>query len=184
MYSKSKCSENSSLCNKNEDNNDVLYCFEGIMEFRTIDYLLNNAIKELDIYGVSKPIQKKAFRIMLESLENIQKHSGYRQESHSFSKFILKTNQSELIFSTTNCVLNSNKSELQKKIEEINQSDIDKLKQMQEKKLISGELTEKGGSGIGLINIAIRSKNKLDYFFEPIDNETSLFNLQIKINIK
>ncbi len=184
MLNKSNCSKNSSFFNRNEDDNEVLYCFEGIMEFRTIDYLLNNAINELDIYGISKSIQKKAFRIMLESLENIQKHSGYRKECHSFSKFILKTNPSELIFSTTNCVLNSNKLELQNKIEEINQSDLYKLKQMQEDKLINGKLTEKGGSGIGLINIAIRSNNKLDYYFEPIDNETSLFNLQIKINIK
>lgn len=93
-------------------------------------------------------------------------------------------NDSELIFSTSNSVLNSKKIKLQENIEEINQSCIDKLKQMQEQKLLTGELTEKGGSGIGLINIAIRSNNKLEYKFEPIDNETSHFNLLIKIKIK
>jgi len=169
---------------KNGEVGEVLFSFEGVMEYRTIDFLLNNAVKELAILDISKSIQKKAFRIMMECIENIQKHSGNKTGSHSFSKFILMRNQSELIFNTSNVVLNTSKIKIQEKIEEINQSSIEKLKQMQEYKMITGELTEKGGSGIGLINIAIRSNNKLDYKFETIDNDTSHFNLQIKIKIK
>jgi len=183
MFNNSSSREDSGFFSKKEDENKVLYSFEGIMEYRTIDYLLTNAVKELDYLGISLAIQKKAFRIMMESLENIQKHSGFTSGSHSFSKFALLKNQTELIFNTSNSVFNSNKPILQEKIEEINQLDLEKLKQMQEKQLKYGELSEKGGSGIGLINIAIRSNNKLDYKFETIDNETSHFNLQIKIKI-
>jgi hypothetical protein len=126
MFCNSSSTGNSGFFPKKEDENKVLYSFEGIMEHRTIGYLLTNAIKELDYIGISLAIQKKAFRIMMESLENIQKHSGYTSGSHSYSKFVLLNNKSELIFNTSNSVFNSNKIILQEKIEEINQLDIEK----------------------------------------------------------
>ncbi len=169
--------------NRNEGKSNVLSCFEGVLEYRTIGCLLDNVLKDLENNGLAKPIQKKAFRIMMESLENIQKHSGNSSNEHAYSRFCLIRNQSELIFLSSNSILNCNKEKIKENIEEINQSDIEKLKLMQETRLINGELSVKGGSGIGLINIAIRSKNKLEYKFEPIDNETSQFILQVKIKI-
>jgi hypothetical protein len=162
---------------------NILFSFEGVVEHRTIDYLLNTAVDELDEHAISKPVQKKAFRIMMECLENIQKHSGNGQSSHSFSKFLVLKNNSHLIFYTSNSVLNSNIEDIKKRIDEINQSGIEKLKSMQEETLINGKLSDRGGSGIGLINIAIRSNNKFEYVFENIDHETSRFTLQIRIKI-
>ena len=174
---------NSAMMSALIDNNNVLFHYEGAMEHRTIDVILKNAIKALDNSGIEKYLQKRAFRIMMESLENIQKHSDNASGGHSYSEFSLMKNKKELIFKTSNAILNTDKKEIQAKIEEINRASGQTLKQMQEIKLTTGELTPKGGSGIGLINIAIRSNNKLDYKFETIDTKTSHFILQIKINI-
>jgi hypothetical protein len=168
---------------KDLDETNVLFSYEGVVEHRTIDYLLTTAVNELDEHKVSKAVQRKAFRIMMECLENIQKHSGNGQCSHSFSKFIIIKNRSHLVFFTTNSVLNNNIEDIKNRIDEINRSGIEKLKSMQEETLINGKISDKGGSGIGLINIAIRSNNKFEYTFEGIDNETSRFTLQIRIKI-
>jgi len=165
------------------DKNNIIVGYEGVIEYHTINYLLNNTIKELDILGINNTIKKKVIRIMMEILENSQKHSDNGQFSHLFSKFYLIKNESHIIFKTINPVLKINMVALQERIEEINRSDKNKLKQIQESKLINNELTKKGGSGIGLISIAIRSDNKFEYNFETIDNEISNFILQVKIKI-
>jgi len=164
-------------------NNNILFHYEGVLEHKTIDIILQQAIKAMEVSGIEKCLQKKSFRIMMESLENIQKHSGKIVGGHSCSSFIIIKNPNELIFKTSNPIFNTEKKEIQERIEEINQSSFQTLKKMQENKLTTGELTPKGGSGIGLINIALRSNNKLDYKFEPIDKETSQFILKIKVNI-
>ncbi|MDP4267694.1 MAG: DUF6272 family protein [Bacteroidota bacterium] len=43
--------------------------------------------------------------------------------------------------------------------------------------------SEKGGAGLGLIDIAQKSHSKLYYSFTPIDNEISYYELQIKFKI-
>jgi hypothetical protein len=47
--------------------------------------------------------------------------------------------------------------------------------------LNNGELSEKGGGGLGLIDIAKKSRNKLQYSFREIDEDYSFFTLTVKI---
>jgi hypothetical protein len=183
MFGNSGSPKNPLALLKDSDKGNILFSYEGVVEHRTIDYLLSTAVSELDENKISKPVQKKAFRIMMECLENIQKHSGNGPCSHSFSKFIIIKNNTHLVFCTSNSVLNRNIDDIKERIDEINSSDIEKLKSMQEETLINGKLSDKGGSGIGLINIAIRSNNKFEYLFENIDYETARFTLQIRIKI-
>ena len=45
----------------------------------------------------------------------------------------------------------------------------------------NGKLSEKGGGGLGLIDIAKKSRNKLGYSFKEIDKDYSFFTLIVKI---
>jgi hypothetical protein len=49
---------------------------------------------------------------------------------------------------------------------------------------LKGKFSEIGGAGIGLIDMARKSGNKLDYEFKPIDNRISFFSLVVRITIK
>ena len=45
----------------------------------------------------------------------------------------------------------------------------------------NGKLSEKGGGGLGLIDIAKKSRNKLQYSFKEIDDDYSFFTLTVNI---
>ena len=45
----------------------------------------------------------------------------------------------------------------------------------------NGKLSKKGGGGLGLIDIAKKSRNKLGYSFKEIDEDYSFFTLIVKI---
>ena len=42
-------------------------------------------------------------------------------------------------------------------------------------------MSAKGGGGLGMIDIARKSGKKLDYKFDPVDDQFSFFSLNIKV---
>jgi hypothetical protein len=45
-----------------------------------------------------------------------------------------------------------------------------------------GRLSEKGGAGLGFIDIARKTGNKLEFHFLPIDEESSFFLLTSSVS--
>ena len=50
--------------------------------------------------------------------------------------------------------------------------------------LTNGEISKKGGAGLGFITIAMKSKNKLNFYIDKIDANLSCFTLDIIIDRK
>jgi hypothetical protein len=70
---------------------------------------------------------------------------------------------------------------LQQRIRQINAMDSEELTTMYRKVLNNGTYSSKGGGGLGIIDIARRSGEKLDYGFVPVDEFNSFFSLNVKI---
>jgi hypothetical protein len=85
---------------------------------------------------------------------------------------------------TGNYILNENVSGLKKRIDEINALTKEELKEYYKQVLTNGEMSLKGGGGLGIIDIARKSGEKLEYEFLPITDNISFFILNIKINNK
>ena len=60
--------------------------------------------------------------------------------------------------------------------------DKDEFKNYYQDVLSNGTLSEKGTAGLGMIDIARKSGNKLEYQFLPINDTNSFFCLNIKID--
>ena len=48
--------------------------------------------------------------------------------------------------------------------------------------LTNGIISNKGGAGLGFITMAMKSKNKLNYKIEEINDRISCFTLEVKID--
>jgi hypothetical protein len=70
---------------------------------------------------------------------------------------------------------------LKGKLEEINAMTADEVKELYKSVLADGKLSEKGGGGLGMIDIARKSGEKLDYGFIPFGPNTSFFSLNVKV---
>ena len=57
----------------------------------------------------------------------------------------------------------------------------EELKDYYKQVLNNGEMSLKGGGGLGMIDIARKTGQKLHYNFQNIDNKVSFFSLNIKI---
>jgi len=70
---------------------------------------------------------------------------------------------------------------LKEKIDKINSLTKDELKDMYKFILNHQKLSAKGGGGLGLVDIARKSGNKLEYEFHNYNDDYYFFNLTISV---
>ncbi|PLX11621.1 MAG: hypothetical protein C0594_03385, partial [Marinilabiliales bacterium] len=78
---------------------------------------------------------------------------------------------------TGNLVENTNIPPIEKLLKKINSLEKDELKKYYKEVLLEGEISDKGGAGLGLIDMARKSGNKLSYDFKNVSDDLSYFYL-------
>ncbi|HNY09167.1 MAG TPA: SiaB family protein kinase, partial [Tenuifilaceae bacterium] len=96
--------------------------------------------------------------------------------------FMVSKGDAEYHVTTGNIIENSKIEELSQILDNINNLDKEGLKELYKTQMREGRLSEKGGAGLGFIDIARKTGRKLDYHFLPIDEDTHFFVLTSTIS--
>ncbi|MAP01414.1 MAG: hypothetical protein CMD01_01170 [Flavobacteriales bacterium] len=132
--------------------------------------------------GDKKVVVKKAFNILVEGLQNIRLHGA--KDKNGIQTSFLKIAKDELAYKILmgNLVSNNSIKTISDKINLINSSDLKQIKEMYVATLTNGIISKKGGAGLGFITMAMKSKNNLDFNFEPINSDISCFSVELILN--
>ena len=164
--------------------------YEGEITHQIIKAFTSLTETNMEIDEESTSVQKKVFHVMVESLQNISKHARYlpteNQRKEGKGVFILSKNNEAYCITTGNVINSVKVQEIKTLLIKINNLDKDGLKSLYKQQIKEGRLTLKGGAGLGFIDIAKKTGNKLTFNFLSIDDEYSFFVLTSKIskNIK
>jgi hypothetical protein len=166
---------------------NILLVYEGEFNQEITKSVLAMAERNMDSYGESSSVKRKVFNIMVEALQNIDKHSqSYQEEIYGKNNAIFMLGKSEEAYYVTsgNPLFTTEVAALERRLEEINAMDEAQLKDEYKRIIKSnpGQLSEKGGAGLGFVDMARKSGNKLRYDFEVINEELSFFSLRITVN--
>ena len=161
--------------------------YSGRLRYDTIGELINKLKNKVSSISIKLAVYKKLLLIMIESLENILKYnetfdSNSYIRTHFTQKFIIEKNNKKYFLTSINVVLNSDIPKLKSKINQVNNLDNDGLKDLYKSTITDGQFTHKGGAGLGFIEMAKISTEKIQYNFETIDNKYSSYELTIVIN--
>jgi hypothetical protein len=108
-----------------------------------------------------------------------------KQEYDSkFGILVVSRESGQYRISTGNFVTSDKVDVLKNKIDKINSMGKDELKDMYKFILNHQRLSEKGGGGLGLVDIARKTGNKLDYTFEKFNDTYYFFNLDVFIDFE
>ncbi|PLX20492.1 MAG: hypothetical protein C0599_09005 [Salinivirgaceae bacterium] len=130
--------------------------------------------------------QKKVFHVMVECLQNISKHAetvdvnDLKKDGRGI--FMLSKNVDSYNITTGNVLNKSKVDQIRGMLEKINSLDKDGLKMLYKQQIKEGRLSNKGGAGLGFIDIAKKTGNKLFYNFLSINDEYSFFVFTSKIS--
>ena len=91
-----------------------------------------------------------------------------------------KTDNAYSIF-TGNYIANVNADKLKGRLDKINSLEPEELKAYYKEVLNNGMMSEKGGGGLGMIDIARKSGQRLEFDFQKVDEEFSFYSLNINI---
>lgn len=166
----------------------TLLNYQGKVEYETINLLLTQADSQMERVGINRKLKKRTYHVIAEFLENIQKHADFLRthrlsdSSITKSRFTFQQDHEDLILTTGNVIFNKNIRKFQDKLDRLNQMDVDGLKRLHSYCIANGELSNKGGAGLGFIEVVMRSKSKISYNFKPLDDKISYCILQVKIS--
>jgi hypothetical protein len=165
------------------DENAVLI-YSGDFNQDIVKSMLNYTEGKLSSTGVIDLVKKKMFNVMVEMLQNITKHQFSKdQEKIVQPCFLLIENEDVFNVVTGNPIHVDKVSVVSNKIDQVNSLNADELKELYKQARLSSKISDVGGAGLGFIDMARKSENKLDYGIFDIDSiEYKYFTLKATIN--
>ncbi|HUX53840.1 MAG TPA: SiaB family protein kinase [Williamwhitmania sp.] len=143
------------------------------------------AESDMEKNSEERVVQRKVYHVMVETLQNMNKHSDEIKESNiGNGLFIIGKKQDIYYIITSNKVAEYHKEPLERALNQVNSATKEELNQMYRKQIREGKLSDKGGAGLGLIDIARKIGEPLNYQFLQLDEKNYFFILKVEINSK
>ena len=162
--------------------------YQGPLSFSTIDRLLSEFKLAAEDHDISFKTYKKMISVMIEALENVTKYSDQLlcngdRSSVFCPSCTISRNDSLIEMETTNPVKKQEVKPLRTRIDKINSQDSNALKELYKSTITNGEFSATGGAGLGFIEMAKTTGSKLEYAFENLSEEYSLYTFRASMHI-
>ena len=135
---------------------------------------------ELEKECKEKITRRRVYHTIVEILQNMQRHTEELGEGNGL--FMIGRKDHIYYIITSNKILKENVQKLKDTLDRINAATKEELKEMYKRQLLEGNISEKGGAGLGLIDIARKTESQYEYLFLPINFELEYFVLKIEID--
>lgn len=177
------------VCQIHKDmvSNRILLVYEGEVNqdiTKAFTTMTQKNLEEDD--QTSVPIKKRVYHVMVECLQNIGKHSDNiasgQPEIPGNGIFMVNRADEGFNVVTGNPIANSKIPEVTTMLNKVNSMDEEEIKAYYKQKILESRISEKGGAGLGFIDIVKKTGNKIDFHFEKLNDFTSLFIVKTKIN--
>lgn len=163
---------------------NILLSFKGVVTSDLLTSVLQIMESKLNYMDEEKRIKKRVFHVLVECIQNLYHHAEDTEKSsvtENIAMLVISKEKSNFIIKTGNYIDVESSESLSLKLDKINKLDKDGLKQFYLESLSDGNLSQKGTAGLGFIDIARKSGNKLNYEFIPVNEKYHFFSLEIKI---
>jgi hypothetical protein len=154
----------------------LMFVYRGVVTNENSASLLMLLEKEMENSEFGFVGRKRLFMFVLESLQNVSRHSD-RNEYSDMSLVVYSKTDTGYTVTTGNVIETDKIEDLRAKLDEINKLDSGEIRSVYRNMLSNAEFSNKGGAGLGLIEMAKKTGNKLDYDFIQLDDKFSYFIL-------
>lgn len=161
---------------------NVLLSFSGEITSDVITGLIEKTEAVFTENISYEPLRKVTIHVFVECVQNLFHHALPSEEGQAkFGACYLVYFENSIKIITGNFILKEKLQMISDRINQINSLSKDELKALYKLILNNDEFSEKGGGGLGMIDIARKTGTKMEYEFIPV-NEKVLFYV-LKINI-
>jgi predicted DNA-binding protein (UPF0278 family) len=168
--------------------NNVILHYKGNVDSEVINHILDTVEDKMVQVNEQAKLRKKVYNVLVESLQNLYHHVDKvpddfeDQTSEKFGLLIVEKVDNGYKIITGNFVHADNIEKLEEKIKRINRSSHEEIKELYKFILNHQRISAKGGGGLGLVDIARKTGNKLDYTFKKYNDKYFFFYLNILVD--
>ncbi len=160
--------------------NGIYVVYIGKFNQRITKFFSEMVEGELEKECNNKVTRRRVYHTIVEILQNMQRHTDEIGEGSGL--FMIGRKEHIYYIITSNKIFKNKVDQIKQTLDRINQASLEELKIMYKEQLVKGRLSEKGGAGLGLIDIARKTESKYEYLFIPINFEYDYFVLKIEID--
>jgi hypothetical protein len=162
----------------------LILVYQGDFTQETTKSILAMAERNIDSSGEESNIKRKVFNVMVESLQNIVKHSDELVDGQTRSHaaiFLIGREANRYTIMSGNPIRKANVEKLQGSLEKINALDKEGLKELYKEIIKNTTISEKGGAGLGFVDMARKSGGKLEFEFPEMSADYAFFCLKVNV---
>ena len=163
---------------------NLILVYQGDFTQESTKSILAMAERNLDSSGEESSIKRKVFNVMVEALQNIVKHSDELVDGQIRSHaaiFLIGKEKDRYSIMSGNPIRKENIEKLKSALEHINNLDKDGLKELYKEIIKNTTISEKGGAGLGFVDMARKSGEKIEYSFPELNAEYHFFCLKVNV---
>lgn len=156
--------------------NGLMFLYRGMVTDANSDALLMMLEQEMNSSGVASSGRKRVFMFVLESLQNITRH-GMHNNLGKLSLVMYGRQPNGYSVCTGNVIRKEEVGKLKEKLEHLNKLSDEEVRSFYRETIATTGFSEKGGAGLGLIEMARKTGSKIDYSFSDVDEEHTYYYL-------
>lgn len=163
-------------------NDDLTLAYFGSFKDSIVERMidLSESVLEKNQLG---GIKRRAFFLVAECFQNVARHgidNNLRDSDEKLENaFFMRVKDKLLHIASANPIRNDKIEMLTQKIEYLNKLSKEDLSKLHRSVLEEGSFSDKGGASLGLIEMARKTGNKLNFHFEPDKKDHSVFYIML-----
>ncbi len=168
---------------------NIILMYKGEITFDLVTSIIETLEERIDEMESDRIIKKKFYGAATECIQNLYHHMDEVSDDTEISTYdskagLLMVTARNKFFNimTGNFIPNGKISGIKAKIDNINSMDKTELKKLYKEILYNEEFSDKGTAGLGFVEIARKTGQKLSYEFHEINGEYSYFTLQVRVS--
>lgn len=155
---------------KGKLNHEILKLFTSMAEAKVSKGCSNISVRRL------------VFHVIVECVQNITRHSDdYGEDGIGNGIFVVGERKDYYYIITGNVIQSHKVPKLERQLEMLNAKTNNELLKLHKSQMMDGELSEKGGAGLGLIDMVRKTGEKYIYQFLKLDTENHYFILKVTV---
>lgn len=164
----------------------VMLSFTGSLTPELVTALLGVVEHKMEMIETDHKARRRVFNVVMECLQNLYHHQGtgwgeVGSEERNGVVMIVHHPKGYSVL-TGNLMRSAEVDSLKQRLDKINALDADQLRGLYKETLNDGRYGAAGGGGLGIIDIARKSGQKLEYGFAPNAEGNAFFSLNVNVN--
>ena len=168
---------------------NIMLSFKGEVSVDLVKSILDVVYERLDYIEDKAKLKKKIFNVLVEALQNLYRYAGTPDnyiindmDSSRSVMLVIWLDEKGYHLATGNYIPQQKVEKLDAWLHEVEEHrQKGTLRDVRIKILADGDYTEGGGAGLGFVDMARKSGQKLEYNFHSVDDKMSFFEFQINI---